>query len=92
MRIRGDRGTGGETLKLMQELYRIHGGRPDLSLMAYRSHGGWEVDESPSYVLPAPGISSGGDAMREQEGRPKGADGPGGVSITLREDRGLQPG
>ena len=40
VRTKGDRGTGGETVELMQELYRIHDGRSDLPLMAYRSHGG----------------------------------------------------
>ena len=39
MRTRGDP----ETVELIQELYRIHDGRSDLPLMAYRSHGGWKV-------------------------------------------------
>ena len=43
VRTRGDRGTGGETVELMQELYRIHDGRSDLPLMANGSHGGWKV-------------------------------------------------
>ena len=43
VRARDDRGTRGETVELMQELYRIHDGRSDLPLMAYRSHGGWKV-------------------------------------------------
>ena len=30
-------------MELIQELYGIHGGRPDLPSMAYRSHGGWKV-------------------------------------------------
>ena len=38
----GERG-GGETVELMQELYRIHDRRSDLPQMAYRSHGGWKV-------------------------------------------------
>ena len=43
VRTRGDRGRWSETVELIQELYRIHGERPDLPLMAYRSHGGWKV-------------------------------------------------
>ena len=43
VRTKGDRGTGGETVELMQELYQSHDGRSDLPLMAYRSHGGWKV-------------------------------------------------
>jgi len=43
VRMKGDGKTGGETVELLQELYRIHEGRPDLPLMAYRSHGSWRV-------------------------------------------------
>ena len=75
-------------MELMQELKRNHGRIPDLPLMTYRSHGGWKVDERPSYVLSAPGVVSGGDDTGEQEERREGAAGPGGVRITLREDRG----
>ena len=32
---------GGNAVELLQELYRIHGGRSDLPLMAYRGCGGW---------------------------------------------------
>ena len=88
VRFRGSKRDQVLSGELMQELYRIHGGRSDLSLMAYRSHGGWEVDERPSYVLPAPGVVSGCDGTGEQEGRREGAAGPGRVRITLREDRG----
>ena len=43
VRTRGDRKRGGETVELLQEMYRIHEGRSDLPLMAYRSYGGWKV-------------------------------------------------
>ena len=43
VRTRVDRGRGSETVELMQELYRIHEGRPDLPLMVYRSDGSWKV-------------------------------------------------
>ena len=43
MRTRDDRRRGGETVELVQELYRIHEGRSDLPLMVYRSYGGWKV-------------------------------------------------
>ena len=46
------------------------------------------MNESPSYVLPAPGVVSSGDGTGEQRGRREGAVGSGGVRTTLREDRG----
>ena len=39
MRTRCDRGTGAETVELMQKLYRIHGGRKEMEEAAKE----WEV-------------------------------------------------
>jgi len=41
MGMKGDWRKWGDVVELLQELYRIHGGRSDLPLMAYRGCGGW---------------------------------------------------
>ena len=73
---------------LMQELYRSHEGRLDLSLMAYRSYAGWKVWTRGQAILLAPGVVSSCKGTGEKEVRPIGVAGPGGIRTTLRENRG----
>ena len=81
VRTTGDWSKGGEAVELLQELHRIHEGRLDLPLMAYRNYGGWNP-------LLAPGIVNSGRGMGKGRGRREGMIGYGGIRTTHREDWG----